>query len=270
MDKNNITFSLRTGDPNSAGNDLSLGKGDKSFSSGQAASKIIKHVADAFKAAYAAKAVSLDKVSKELNQKTFGQISKDLVSNLKTGKNKIDTTIEQGVFGATAAQDAIIMAGMVNKRQEATSGDEYNAGTNPMIYSMKEGKYVEAPFTEKLVDVTDEYGTVSQVKQKVYDTTALMYDKNGVLISDKNSSGGVDLADIVTPTLTTTSGAITGGTTAGATTGTSAGGQGTVNVVTTADNSQRNSQSINTYYTNLLSASRNPISDASVNAGMPG
>ena len=95
-------------------------------------------------------------------------------------------------------------------------------------------------------------------------------DKNGNPIYDKNSSGGVDLADIVTPILTTTSGAITGGTTAGATTGTSAGGQGTVNVVTTADNSQRNSQSINTYYTNLLSASRNPISDASVNAGMPG
>jgi hypothetical protein len=263
IDKDNIIISLKTGDPNSTGNELNLGKpGEKTFDSGKAASQIVKHVSDAFKVAYAAKSDAIDKASKLLNSKTYATISKGLIKELSTGANKIDITKEQGVFGATAAQDAIISAGMANKRQEATSGDEYNAGTNPMIYSMKEGKYVEAPFTEKLVDVTDEYGNVSQIKQRVYDTTALMYDKNGVLISDKNSSGGIDLADIISPTPTNSATIITGGNAAGSS-------STPVTVNTVADNSQTNNQSVNTYYTSLLSKSKNAIRDASVNAGLP-
>jgi hypothetical protein len=269
IDKNNVVISLRTGDPMSNGNDINLGAPSKSFDSGQAASKIVKHVSDAFKTAYAAKSEAIDKASRLLNSKTYATITRGLIKELTTGANKIDVTKEQGVFGATAAQDAIIAAGMQNRPQAATAGDEYNAGSPPMIYSMKEGKYVEAPYTTETVTVQDGEGGTYQVTRKVYDTTALMYDKNGNLITDKNNSGGIDLADIVTPVLSTTSGTvITGGTT---TTGGAAGttGTGGVTVNTVADNSQTNNQSVNTYYTSLLSKSRNPIRDASVNTALP-
>jgi hypothetical protein len=263
-----VFLSLRKGDPASADfKAIALGKADKSFSAGKAATEIVKLITDTFKEAYAADATALDNASKLLNKKTYKELSTGLAKELKTGTNKIDTTIEKGVFGGTAAEDAIINAGRANAPQAAGGGDEYSSATSPMIYSMKEGKYVEAPFTEKTVTVVGEDGAY-QVKQKVYTPNALMIDKDGNVIYDKDNSGGINLADIVKPTLTTTSGTITGGTTVSTTTtGTDKGG--TVNVVTNADNSQKNNQSINTYYTSLLSASRNPISDASVNAGMP-
>jgi len=268
IDKNNIVVSLRTGDPNSGGNDLNLGKpGEKSFDSGKAASQIVKHVSDAFKAAYAAKADAVDKASKVLNSLTFGKVSTALIKDLTTGANKIDTSITKGVYGGTTAEDLVITTGMANKPQAATSGDEYSSGTPPMVYSMKEGKYVEAPFKEETITQVGEDGAY-QVKRKVYDTSVLMYDKDGNPIYDKNKSGGIDLADIVKPTLTTTSGTITGGTTV-ATSTTGTGTTGNVNVVTNADNSQTNNQSVNTYYTSLLSKSRNAIRDASVNTALP-
>jgi len=267
IDKNQVTISLRTGDPMSGGNDINLGAPGKDFSAGKAASQIVKHVADAFKAAYAAKAAAIDKASKILNSKTYGTISKGLIKELSTGTNKIDVTKEQGVFGATPAQDALISEGRAHTPQAAVGADEYNAATPPMIWSAKEGKYVEAPFTEKMVSVTDDTGFTTQVKQKVYDANALMIDKNGKVIYDTNNNG-IDLADIVTPTLSTTSGTITGGTTVAATTGTT-GTTGNVNVVTNADNRQTNNQSVNTYYANLLSKSRNAIRDADVNTALP-
>ena len=202
-----------------------------------------------------------------MNSKTYGTISKGLIKELSTGTNKIDVTKEQGVFGATPAQDALISEGRAHTPQAAVGADEYNAATPPMIWSAKEGKYVEAPFTEKMVSVTDDTGFTTQVKQKVYDANALMIDKNDKVIYDTNNNG-IDLADIVTPTLSTTSGTITGGTTVAATTGTT-GTTGNVNVVTNADNRQTNNQSVNTYYANLLSKSRNAIRDADVNTALP-
>jgi len=262
-----IFYSLRKGDPTSADwKAIALGKADKTFSAGKSASAIVKLITDTFKEAYAADTVAIDKASKLLNSKSYATVSKGLLKELSTGTNKIDVTKEQGVFGATPAQDAIIMAGRANAPQAATSDE--SSSTPPMIYSMKEGKYVEAPFTEKMVDATDENGYTYKIKQKVYTPDALMIDKNGNVIYDKNKSGGIDLADIATPTLVTTSGTITGGTTV-ATTTTGTGTTGNVNVVTNADNSQTNNQSVNTYYTSLLSKSRNAIRDASVNTALP-
>jgi hypothetical protein len=95
-----------------------------------------------------------------------------------------------------------------------------------------------------------------------------MLDKNGNPIYDTNSSGGIDLADIVKPTLTTSSSAIISGTAAATDT---AGTQktGDVNVTTVADNKQTNNQSLNTYYTSMLSKTRNPIKDAMLQTAMP-
>jgi hypothetical protein len=269
INKNQVLFSLRTGNPDGAGNDIDLGKPDKTFSAGKAASQIVKHITNAFKAAYAAEATALDKVTADLNKKTFNQLSTGLAKELKTGKGKIDTTINKGVFGDTSVEDAIIMAGRANKPQAATSGDDYNAGTTPMVYSMKEGKYVEAPFEEKMVTVVDsEYGFETQVKRKVYTPNVLMLDKDGNPIYDKNNSGGIDLADIVKPTLTATSGTITSGTTV-ATTTSATGTTGDVVVTNVADNKQTNNQSVNTYYASTLSKTKNPIKDAMLQTGMP-
>ena len=243
IDKNNIVVSLRTGDPTSTGNDLNLGKLDSSFAAGASASKIVKHVSDAFKAAYAAKSAAIDKASKILNTKSFGSIANDLIKDLKTGTNKLDTTKEQGVFGATVAQDAIIAAGMANKRKAEESvysgGDSGTYSTTPaMVWSMKEGKYVEAGDNPNL----------------------LMYDKNGNPIYDTNNNG-IDLADIITATPSNSATTITGGNAASSS-------STPVTVNTVADNSQTNNQSVNTYYSSLLSKSRNPIRDASVNAAI--
>ena len=274
MDVRGVYFSLRKGDPTSADfKAIALGAPDKSFSAGKAASQIVKLVTDTFKEAYAADATAIDKVTKDLNKKTYKEISTGLTKELNkgTGKlatGKLDTTVERGVFGATAAQDAIITTGMANKPQAATDGGEYSSGTPPMVYSMKEGKYVETPSKEETITQVGEDGTY-QVKRKVYDTSVLMLDKDGNPIYDKNNSGGIDLADIVKPTLTATSGTITSGTTTATNTTGTTGTTGAVTVNTVADNSQKNNQSINTYYANTLSKTKNPIRDAMLQTGMP-
>jgi hypothetical protein len=244
IDKNNVTISLITGAPSSAGNELALGAPGKDFSPGVASSQIVKHIADAFKAAYAAKSDAIDKASKLLNSKTYATISKGLIKELSTGANKIDVTKEQGVFGATVAQDAIIAAGMANKRKAEEStysgGDAGSYSTTPaMVWSMKEGKYVEAGDNPNL----------------------LMYDKNGNPIYDTNSNG-IDIADIISATPSNSATTITGGKAAGSS-------STPVTVNTVADNRQTNNQSVNTYYANLLSKSKNAIRDASVNTGLP-
>jgi hypothetical protein len=268
MDKNKVLISLRTGSPDKAGNDIDLGKPDKTFSAGKAASQIVKHVTDAFKAAYAADTAALDDAAKLLNRKTFDELGGDLAKNLKTGKDKIDTKIEKGVFGGTTAEDAIIAAGRNNAPMSIGGEVDQNSGaisgTTPMVYSMKEGKYVELPTESVLVKGED--GLMYNNRQ--YMPNVLMLDKNGNPIYDKNSSGGIDLADIVKPTLTTSSSAIISGTAAATDT---AGTQktGDVNVTTVADNKQTNNQSLNTYYTSMLSKTRNPIKDAMLQTAMP-
>jgi len=277
-----VYFSMRKGDPASADTyAIHLGKTDKTFNAGKASSEIVKLITTAFKEAYAADATALDNASKLLNKKTYKELSTGLTKELKKGTDKLgtgklDTTIDRGVFGGTAAEDAIIVAGRTNTPQAAVSGydnDGYTGNSSPpMVYSMKEGKYIEAPSEMKEVDVVAEndYGmrTTVKVKRKVYDTSVLLFDKEGKPIYDKNNSGGIDLADIVKPTLTTTPATITSGTTAATTTSGATGTTTPVTVVTNADNSQRNNQSINTYYQNTLSKTKNPIRDAMLQTGL--
>ena len=104
-----------------------------------------------------------------------------------------------------------------------------------------------------------------------------MLDKDGNPIFDRNNSGGIDLADIkyvkpLSDTTTFMSAAVPvlkdlmypGATTATAATTTTP-----VTVVTNADNSQRNNQSVNTYYASTLSKTKNPIKDAMLQTGIP-
>ena len=264
-----VYFSMRKGDPTSADiYAIHLGKADKTFSAGKASSEIVKLITTAFKEAYAADATALDNASKLLNKKTYKELSTGLAKEFKKGVNKLDTSIDKGVYGGTAAEDAIISAGRTNAPQAATSGDDYGGGSPPMVYSMKEGKYVETPSKEETITQVGEDGTY-QVKRKVYDTSVLMLDKDGNPIYDKNNSGGIDLADIVKPTLTATSGTITSGTTTATNTTGTTSTTTPVTVVTNADNSQRNNQSVNTYYASTLSKTKNPIKDAMLQTGLP-
>ena len=140
---------------------------------------------------------------------------------------------------------------------------------------MKEGKYVEAPSEMKEVDVVDsDYGYATKVKRKVYTPDVLMLDKNGNPIFDKNKSGGIDLADIsVTPVSSTNINTFLAAANPllrqlspySRTTETTT----PVTVVTNADNSQRNNQSVNTYYASTLSKTKNPIKDAMLQTAMP-
>ena len=136
---------MRKGDPASADiYAVKVGASDKTFSAGKAASEVVKLITTAFKEAYAADAAALDTASKLLNKKTYKELSTGLTKELqkgtdKTGTNKLDASIERGVFGGTLAEDAIIMAGRTNKPQAATYSDSEwgSSSTTPMVYSMK-------------------------------------------------------------------------------------------------------------------------------------
>jgi hypothetical protein len=299
--RDGVFFSMRKGDPNSADTyAVKVGASDKTFSAGKAASEIVKLVTTAFKEAYAADATAIDNASKLLNRKTYKELSTGLTKELskgtdKAGTGKLDASIERGVFGGTAAQDAMIVAGRANAPKAAVDspdhgmgGFSYGADSPPMVYSIKEGKYVEAP--SEMKEVVDEnswayqrYGNsmlnVPTTTKKVYTPGVLMLDKDGNPIFDRNNSGDIDLADLtyvkpLSDTTTFLSAAVpvlkdltyTGSTTA--TTGTTATTT-PVTVVTNADNSQRNNQSINTYYASTLSKTKNPIKDAMLQTGMP-
>jgi hypothetical protein len=131
------------------------------------------------------------------------------------------------------------------------------------VYSQKEGKYVEAPFTmvDQLGD--DGFGNVNTYKVKKYDTDVLMLDKDGNPIYDVDKSGGLTMADFVTPAKSTVSATVIASSAEVA--GASASKGVTVNTV--SDNSSTTTdQSQNITYTSMLSSSRNAITDSSVNA----
>ena len=224
--------------PSSATEDLSLGAPGKEFAPGAAASKITKFIGAKFKAAYADKTASIDKSILALNKLTYAQISSGLISSLKTGTNAINTSISTGVFG-TAEQDKMMSDYTAHKLQMETSGDEQNGATPRMVWSQKEGKYVEAPFTmEDREGIYDEGGGIYKYKVKQYTPNVLMLDRNGNPIIDTDASGTLELAEIPT---TVNSSAASGSLTvasAGTTTTTSGAGSTVVaNSGNTTDNS---------------------------------
>ena len=232
-----IKFHLIVEDsPSSATEDLSLGAPGKDFAAGAAASKITKFIGEKFKAAYADKTASIDKAILALNKMTYAQVSSDLISTLKTGANKIDTSITAGVFGS-AEQDKMMSDYTAHKLQmEGTTqdGDNYNS-TPRMVWSQKDGKYVEAPSTM----VTSYDADNNQVKTKVYTPGVLMLDRNGNPIMDTDGNGTLDMAEIPTTVNSSApSGSLTV-TAGGSTTTTSGAGGSTVvaNSGNTTDNS---------------------------------
>ena len=266
IENDGIKFHADSGDPKNSKQFVGLGKLDNTFNSSTAASTIIKFVADIFKREYVTKSAQVDKAVTDLNKLTYAQVGNELTSALKS---KIDTSVSAGVFG-TVEQDKMLADYKYNKQQAETmtAGTEATDGTYvaPQVYSQKEGKYVEAPFTmvDQLGD--DGFGNVNTYKVKKYDTDVLMLDKDGNPIYDVDKSGGLNMADFVTPAKSTVSATVI------ASSAETAAGSATkgVTVNTVSDSSTTTTdQSQNTYYTGSVTTALNAISDASVNTGMP-
>jgi hypothetical protein len=263
IENDGIKFHADSGDPKNSKSFVGLGKLDSTFNSSTAATTIVKFVADIFKRAYVTKSAQVDKAVTDLNKLTYAEIGSQLASSLKS---KIDTSVSAGVFG-TVEQDKMLADYKFNKKIE----EQYNQGENssndsyiaPQVYSQKEGKYVDAPST--MVDQTGVYddGTSYTFKQKVYTPGVLMLDKDGNPIYDVDKSGGLNLADLVTPAKSTVSATVIANSAEVA--GASASKGVTVNTI--SDNSsQSTDQSQNITYTSMLSSARNAITDTEVMA----
>ena len=263
IENDGIKFHADSGDPKTSKQFVALGKLDNTFNSSTAASTIVKFVADIFKREYVAKSAQVDKAVTDLNKLTYAEIGNQLASSLKS---KIDTSVSAGVFG-TVEQDKQMADYKFNKKIEEqfiqgenSSNDAYIA---PQVYSQKEGKYVEAPFTMVDAESTDDAGNIHKYKNKVYTPDVLMLDKNGNPIYDVDKSGGLNTADFVTPAKSTVSATVI------ASSAEVAGASATkgVTVNTVSDNSSTTTdQSQNITYTSMLTTARNPLTDTEVMA----
>jgi murein DD-endopeptidase MepM/ murein hydrolase activator NlpD len=261
IENDGIKFHADSGDPKNSQSFIGLGKLDNTFNSSTAATSIIKFVADIFKRDYANKSAQVDKAVTDLHKLTYAQVGNELTSSLKS---KIDTSVSSGVFG-TVEQDKMLADYKFNTKmaEQYIQGESSSDYIAPQVYSQKEGKYVEAPFTmvDQLGD--DGFGNVNTYKVKKYDTDVLMLDKDGNPIYDVDKSGGLTMADFVTPAKSTVSATVIASSAEVA--GASASKGVTVNTV--SDNSSTTTdQSQNITYTSMLSSSRNAITDSSVNA----
>ena len=264
IENDGIKFHADSGDPKNSQSFIGLGKLDNTFNSSSAASTIIKFVADIFKREYVNKSAQVDKSVADLNKLTYAQVGNELTSSLKS---KIDTSVSSGVFG-TVEQDKMLADYKFNTKmaEQHIQGESTSDYIAPQVYSQKEGKYVDAPFTmvDQLGD--DGFGNVNTYKVKKYDTDVLMLDKDGNPIYDVDKSGGLNMADFVTPAKSTVSATVIASSAEVA--GASATKGVTVNTVSDSSTTTTD-QSQNTYYTGSVTTALNAISDASVNTGMP-
>lgn len=142
------------------------------------ATDIISLVRDEFKKTASAENLSrLDKTADALGDYSLNTLSSGLVQDLKTGKYKLDTSIEKGIYADNVAESQrigdLITAANRNKAYttEATEAEydfdpndtEYRngrdrvitkqatAGGVPMVWSVKDGKFIENKYPGALV-----------------------------------------------------------------------------------------------------------------------
>jgi hypothetical protein len=174
-----------------------IAKLDKSFNGGQAIAAMSDFIKEKFaQGADAATLAKLDTASTLIRQKSVNTLTKDLLRELKPGgKYAIDANVKAGVYADTVAASNLIEAQMNALRTNAPyspTDSEGNTTGARMIWSMKEGKYVEAPFTT--TSVTDGEGNVSTVK--TYTPNIIGIDEKGLPIYDTNNNDSADAADI--------------------------------------------------------------------------
>jgi hypothetical protein len=201
----------------------SWGAPNESMNLNAVAKDIVNLVTEAFKKA-GADAQKLDTAAKGLLSYNLDDLSSGLISDLKTGQFKLNTKVGKGIFANDVAESnrigELINAASTNKAYttEATA-DTYefdpndtdyrngaerklikgNPGGVPMVYSMKEGKFIENKFPGALL--------IDSAGRPVYDIPGT---SAGLTSSD---FGGTDIvgidrpANLYSPAATATGGA---------------------------------------------------------------
>jgi hypothetical protein len=216
---------------------------------------IINWVRDEFKkSAKTEDMTKLDKAASALGSYSLDEISRGLVPDLVRGKYALDQKVEKGIFANNVAESNRIsqLIGAANANRaymsEATAatydenGQLIAPGTTsvPMIYSLKDGKFIENKFPGALI--------VDTAGRPVYDIEGT---STGLSVDDFVSStvaGGSRPANVLADTATTGSG----------------GSGGTTNNVTTVTGPKVDNSAVTNYY-NSLSSVVDPIRGTSSN-----
>lgn len=123
------------------------------------ASDIIDRITKEFKtnlAAADANLAKLDTAATGLKNYTLDELSSGLIDELKSGKLKLDSTIQKGIYAADVNESnriaALINAAAIKASYITDSqgnpivSDTIPAGGTNMVYSMKQGKFVKNPY----------------------------------------------------------------------------------------------------------------------------
>ena len=138
------------------------------------AAKIVEFVKQAYK-----KNLTVDEQSKvekaiqeNLRRVNTETLTTGLVSSLTSGKTRLNPNLSKGIYGATGSADdqmkAMVETLNANRPKEDSMGRK-------MVFSMKDNKYVEAPFTTKTT--TGAFGV--STTSRVYDGSLIGIDKHG-------------------------------------------------------------------------------------------
>ena len=176
------------------------------------ASKIVGFVKEAYKKGKGATEQSKveSAITEKLRNVNTESLTTGLVSSLTTGSTRLNPNLSKGLYGETASADAKMQNMLETLNKNRPKGGGVHA---KMIYSMKEGKYVEAPFT--MTTGTGAYGM--KTTSKVYDASAIGIDDQGNLIRNaegayrfessgafgqRTSASVIDMSDIIAHTET--------------------------------------------------------------------
>jgi hypothetical protein len=165
----------------------------------------------------------LDKAANALGSYSLDEISRGLIPDLVKGKYALDTSVEKGLYANNVAESnriAELISTAAAKKAYLTEGTaaEYDYENNmtkeattggvPMVYSMKDGKYIENKFPGALLidrtgrPVYDIEGTSSglSVDDFVSSTVAGGSRPANVLIETpaSSSSGGGNTTNVTT------------------------------------------------------------------------
>jgi len=190
------------------------------------AQDIITWVRDDFKKlAKAENLGKLDKAAEGLGTYTLNELSSGLIPDLKRGQFALDKSIEKGIYANSVAESdriaQLITAASSKKAytSEATSASydsdnnlisEGTAGGVPMIYSLKEGKFIENKFPGALLvdtagrPVYDIEGTSAGLSVDDFVSASVAGSTRLANVMDTTSSSGGATSNIVVgPTKTT-------------------------------------------------------------------
>jgi murein DD-endopeptidase MepM/ murein hydrolase activator NlpD len=183
---------LATSDANQAG---SWGAPGPDTNLNTIAKDIVNLITDEFKKVSGADVKKLETAAKGLLSYNLDDLSSGLISDLKGGQFKLDTAIGKGIFANNVAESNRISALINAASSNAPQGASEENGV-PMVWSMKEGKYVEAPFSSTSTTESDGEGGTYQRVNKTYTPGVLLYDAQGRPVFDlPGTSAGLTSSD---------------------------------------------------------------------------